>query len=946
MLLNFIRSRNASQRSPLRENRLLFFASPAGSTPPSSQPSAQAATNLEQEKLKFQEELDRRAAAAPAGTSLFGTVGDTPEARLFGVKILYEASKKQDADKIAGTNITAGEVKTSDAALTLAITQRVRYAEKAEKEETVIDMMQRVNRQIQGTVDGDTTPEAATVQGEADATRGAAADVLNDEQEEVAEAPKIRNAAETLERMNSLDRKLEAAIKALREFSKSKPKDVSDDEWNEQISFLKDRQTDLYRFYDAIRTLAAWESGELSPAEFARWAKDNLYKGIHGFPQEDADKTFYGQRTKQAEDVVKNANGDVTALSPMTVAGQDLEKRLPKLDSANAWKAYNASTRNLVIRAFKDEIFLDTDNLSAIQKILDHANEQVDLIQGALEKNPQRKQIIETAQKAMLEEERLKQIEKETGKASPSFREIWQGINKALGIEWYSPLQMWQAFQDTKEAFKRAWKAKDDRKSALFASKIGSVIQKVLPFGMGNEIAQSLDADLSDRNSKEKNGFKEYLAGNNTLFTTVFDPGGTMDEYKHNPNKARGILEFAAEKGWLYDFPTQAKSGVKPEDALVMGKWRYRELVSDMGDTDAANYYYSLQFMNGAGKDKSIEGGSKFVHDLDKPEPFIEALKGSLKGHDYWSAVGMMKRAFERGMEGELSPWLTITVMDHVKKDPFAQRFISGPILEAMGTVGAYTTAFTVGYLRFEKDQILEWARSGAKEMNEAGTFGKIYKAVSEDIISKDDSYAKDDEKNQADLQRTIAKVLAAQTVELRNGRQVNIFAPRYNFYNNGSGQQRETEVGKLDSDFYVNRSETMLSDENIVVQILDYRSQGGFQEEARAVGFLNNIFTLNQELSRSQEQELQNGGARFRQVMGRKLEVWLKKALTSSNQKWLVDYKPKGRNKQVLKELIETGFLDVKFFDKPGTWGGQVLQMMGVAPKARPKPKAAGDEE
>ncbi len=161
-----------------------------------------------------------------------------------------------------------------------------------------------------------------------------------------------------------------------------------------------------------------------------------------------------------------------------------------------------------------------------------------------------------------------------------------------------------------------------------------------------------------------------------------------------------------------------------------------------------------------------------------------------------------------------------------------------------------------------------------------------------------------------------------------QNGKQVSIFAPRYNSYNKGSGQQRETQVNKLDSDFFVERSETMLSDENIVTQILDFRSQGGFIEEARAVGFIKNVLKLNDELSTSTQGDLKQGSRHFQRVMGKKLHAWLDRAL-SGRQDWLVTYTIKGSSKPMLVELTEAGFFKREDFNQPGTWGMKILEQL-----------------
>ncbi len=461
-----------------------------------------------------------------------------------------------------------------------------------------------------------------------------------------------------------------------------------------------------------------------------------------------------------------------------------------------------------------------------------------------------------------LEEEKkwVERVEKSLGSAEAmAENEANDGIlEKLRGMRFYSVLDYYNAAKKYWDAVKKTWDTRGERHSADIAGMIGRAL-KFIPI-YGTEVDRILDQELESKRSEETEAMKKYLERKNAKWEDLF--GAERGEFKlfarSNPNKARGILEYAAEHGFLYDI----------DDAVVHGSQAYIygvKLSSICSDWQSAgetikinNYFTTLRGKNSQGREHEMEHGYKKEFDCEFVPRFIELLEEAMDEHNLWEAAGICKRAMERGFQGEVAAWLFTTIMGKLRQYPELRKVTPVSFFDIVGKLSMYTTAFTLGLAKGYRKELREWAKSGGDQPDESILERKTQlhrlKIIEDYIKDKSDS-DKDytTPKGKTKMRHLVAQVLAGQIVELDNGNYIHIYETKFNAYR-GIVKTMFFDIHKPlseDPDFATQTTEKSMLTEESYKKILAYRSQFDYENASWTLAFMSNLLTTAEGLSK-----------------------------------------------------------------------------------------------
>lgn len=488
-----------------------------------------------------------------------------------------------------------------------------------------------------------------------------------------------------------------------------------------------------------------------------------------------------------------------------------------------------------------------------------------------------------------------------------SARGGWEQMKQTLGIEFYTPMQLWMAFQELKEAFEEVRKQND----RLKASKLSALAGRALAPVLGHDFELILENNQIKKNDEVKNGFLEALKSDSwdPGFDDMFKPGGILDQNFHDKNRTRAIIEFAVTKGMLFD----ASDGDASKEKVLFGRWRYRDLVpSEWSEGQINSYWGNQAAANALNTKKRAEIGKDLVKNVEKAEDFIAVITDTIKSHDLWLAKGMIERAFDKGKDGKFSAWMAVTLMELLRTDPILRRYAPVEWLDQVGIISAKTAAFTMGHLNFHRNMyIMPWLRSGEESLRGAGNLGQIIQDLKDDILAVDSSL------DQEKLNEMIGRILATQQVE-HKGKVFTIFDEKYNYYNAGSGMQREVDVKELSDDFFNDRSEILLCDAPIIAKILQYGSTRLFDYDFRAKKLFSHAVRAQEELYESikehpdQERQLRKAAERFRTTFGEKMEKKFRELFQQSGTLTLTEFTLDDEATPALAAMVQEGFVSL----------------------------------
>lgn len=475
------------------------------------------------------------------------------------------------------------------------------------------------------------------------------------------------------------------------------------------------------------------------------------------------------------------------------------------------------------------------------------------------------------------------------------------------GIQFFSINEVIEVFKKVSKAYSDAWTERRTRREAELTSTIAEAVP-AWPFGdtVRNTLLRETDSTLTSPDEEEL----KTLQSNRTHFVDLFSPRGRLEQMMKNPSttkKAIAILEYAAERGWLYDIRKNDKQDEK-SSKIIFGRYNISQLLpAHWSAARKHEWYLTLSSKNTGGIDHEIDHEYKAVHSVDKAPEFVKKFAHELHHLNYWGAIGIAKRALERGLYSEIGPWLSAELMAHLEHHrEFAQ---NREIFDKMGLLTFANSMSTMSYFKWERDGFLNYAENPHMKIENSGTLGRTYKLLKEEILHHDRSLEHDHDHK---LTLLIASAMAGKIIEVK-GHKISIFADKYRPFNMGSGQQSKIDnIGDEDPDYYTDISDNIHGDETVYKQILQITGSGFFQLKERAGYFIERIIDVYQN---HKDAGLTTEAVRMRDTVNRKLRAWLEITMRDTRSQSLIGErfgaKSKFNGRSVVVEAVKKGIID-----------------------------------
>lgn len=417
-------------------------------------------------------------------------------------------------------------------------------------------------------------------------------------------------------------------------------------------------------------------------------------------------------------------------------------------------------------------------------------------------------------------------------------------------IRWYSLNDIFHGAKEYWEALKHSWEHTRHTKSAAVANAIGDAL-RWLPF-YGEETALQLNQNIRSKNRETTGKEKERLKESQADWVQLFGKdkhGGLLHEYLHGSNydNARAVLEYAASRGWLYDLDDSLSTDTKTVFGYSLGK-----ICTDWSAKEVENYYTSLRQQNAGGRDDEIANAKKKIHDNREVPIFINEIEKEMDAYNIWAAAGICERAMERGLWGEVSPWLTTTVLGKLRENPMLRSLTNDFFFDKVGKMSMYTTAPTLGWLKADGRDLTKWCAQDKAEYFAETKIGKIMITLEEEAVglSGEPRENFETQEGRKRMRQWTAKILAGQTVQIGSG-YASIFESKYGWYRKEMAKTFASPAKPYeeDSDYYICHSEQWLTPENVFKKILAHQSTGEFHREDLVKPFITKLIDKAKEL-------------------------------------------------------------------------------------------------
>jgi hypothetical protein len=682
--------------------------------------------------------------------------------------------------------------------------------------------------------EGDEIPPAIDPETKRDAIEEAYADTdtAEDSFSDAEAAEKPLNAAELLNKAEELQKKIGSTQQSIA-IVLDRAKNVMPGDFRAQMekdeAFLSYQYAEIEKRLEVLTMLRDWDNGNALPSELHKQVKDK-------WKEEDKAKALNALFTNT--NTTDDKWGTINYSDKITV----IRDSNAILETGTLFSAYDA----------------DFNNLGSL-----------------LEEAP-------IMQKIAL-------IQKELEKMPPEGEEIdEQNILTTLvnSFEYTSLLNMWNAAKQWYESWEEEWKANNRVRESRLARKFGQALQW-LPYG--EESLETLEQNVDKHDNEEKEKFIKYLEGWSYNYDQLFRDNGVFARNYHNPNRARAILEYAAEKGFIYQIDEKWLGGVDPEKREFFGH-TMEELFSSIWDGPKGKermnqYFKKLLSKQRGGEKKQIESGKDQVDAKAEAATIIQQLDAELRSGNLFKAIGMAEVAMSKGKEGEISAWLTTTILRAFRKNDKVNlnNIVVVEFFEKLGNMGLGHPGHTLFQVKAAKNELVQ---SAGTNFAQAGMIGEIITEIEKDIQAKSTkSFKSPDSKVQKkldkELDHLVAKVLAAQTLKLEKGN-VSIF-DNNRVYQNYRRKMMDSEyvqdlIMTADDDFYGGAdSEILLIAPSQVAAALAYTEGGAsLKFEAKAKNFLKLIINRNDELKKTDPVAYRI----YQREMGEKLEEHMNKLL------------------------------------------------------------------
>lgn len=458
----------------------------------------------------------------------------------------------------------------------------------------------------------------------------------------------------------------------------------------------------------------------------------------------------------------------------------------------------------------------------------------------------QYKPIVELAK--ILEESVLKSEQDTLNAQNQTELSLFQKIQNALGskagIKWLSIYDLIKIYNIYKDAVVERYQA--NQKIRIYdAAKEWNVWSPLQP---------DLDKQAKSANDEETEKFKEYLKKDGFTYNQLFDDNGVLDQNRGNINRAKAVIDYAADHAWLYKLDRTNGHDVYGVD--YQGNW-------------GARTFEELVEHNAEQQERESAAGKSKVENYPEIDLIIEDMLEELERKNIWKVHGMMKRLQEKAKLSESNTWAVTTLFRAMRDDPDVLNIMDIGLLDKIGNIGISQSAWAMTLYKTQRKNIvaMKLAVGNASDKKKAVAefiSNKKNKFIMGEVISEIESLlperirngknpkrANSKYRDYTELDHEVAKVLAGQTVYGDNGKIISIFDNtndvfnRYRKYYIDYTNTTPTNPGDTDPDFFNpdnGGSDVMLLGSQEYARILEHQSQGPWVHQSKAANFVQQL--------------------------------------------------------------------------------------------------------
>ncbi len=518
----------------------------------------------------------------------------------------------------------------------------------------------------------------------------------------------------------------------------------------------------------------------------------------------------------------------------------DLRDMRRYTEALSQWSSLSVSEKKNVAEMFPMNHYTELDNTSpeAAIRAADDASKKyrkilMETIVSVLSNIKQRVKLQQDIK------EKIENHNKSNAKPENAQDSLWGWFKKNVyyagtsgAIMWVTPLNMMRIFTIFKEAISENYKSNQSLKEYNLAKKLN----------IYKPIEHTLKKQAKSANEKETGEFKEYIEREGYTFDEIFGDGGKgevnglLHENRHNFNRAKAVILYAADHAWLYHMDRFNGHDVYGIDYATMeGNKSFEELVG--------------QYENG--KEKEEKHGKEKVDKHPDISYIIKDMREELGKKNIFAVRGMLKRIQDKGKVGEGNAWAAAEIV-RVMRNPEIMAVMDKGFLDDVGNIGIGQSAWTLTLFKLMRHSFEDHRRGKLKKLEDKNVFVTVVKKIQDMLEEAGLSIDNDDVDTGMD--RMIGKVLAGQTVKL-NGRTISIFQNinEFNEYRRyWATTPTSTEPGKTDDDYFSPGnlgSDLLMLPKTSIQAILVRTSQGQWTHGTRAPNYLAQVIFRDNDL-------------------------------------------------------------------------------------------------
>lgn len=453
------------------------------------------------------------------------------------------------------------------------------------------------------------------------------------------------------------------------------------------------------------------------------------------------------------------------------------------------------------------------------------------------------------------------------------------------GIEWMSIYDVIRVFKVHQEAWVAKYKENQERR----------VYRMAKHTNIRKDLQPTLDKQSRSANEKQTSDFADYLKTSGLDYMQLMDKEKGLYYRLDNVNEKKAVLEFAAEKAWLYD--------LDPLDGTNVYGMNF---IAEFGPEAFLHLVQSYE----GGKSKEEKRGHEKVNKRPDIPPMIKDLVHELKDKNLFAAKGIFKRIQEKAKLTHSHLWAMTTFLSQLRKDPDLLRTLDKGLLDDFGNIGIGESAWGLTMFKFMRHDLMK-LKDGAA----FGTTCKLDKTIVK-IESRIKSALGSNPKFRThggdinNMEEAVAWILAGKTLK-EPGLTLSIFENDFNDYREWwlENANTTTSAAKTDDDFFhPDGSDIMLTGEAIIKEVGTRDSTGRPTHQRKAPNFYASIIDRYDELRKDNPAALLN----YRKEMKGKFRQWLRTYISSNAASaGQMPEEMDGKNRYLLDEMLARGIFD-----------------------------------